>query len=490
MKRAVIVGSGITGMASALLLAKQGSFEEIIILEAAKSPAPLLAGFSRQGIHFDTGFHCAGGLGENGLLRKWLQALEVWEHIGDDNIYHLEEEFRFATQSKTYNFPAGKPELLPSIAKQFGHEHAKVFEKFFKEMQDILTISPYTDTACQGLPKLSFENSEKLIDKIKALSLPEILKQMLRARCLLYGLSPEQASFHDYSLVAGLYFDSCHGIYGGGQTIINAFTKAMQAYNIKICCNTKVSKIINDNRGFNSVCINDDEVLQANTCIFSANPKQLTHLVDKGVFRPIFHEHLNTLEESMPAFMVFAESNSDYLANRALYLLPKSANAHILTPLGDKTPTTYVIGSKRKNQTKNISLMAIFPLKEDIFANITKPRPTEYTKWKQEQTDFAKYYLETRLPELGEIKILAAATTATMRDWVHGSSGSLFGIAHTASSLPILPVTRMKGLFLAGQNILLPGILGGIISASLAAGFATSHESILRIFRHYNNTKT
>jgi all-trans-retinol 13,14-reductase len=51
------------------------------------------------------------------------------------------------------------------------------------------------------------------------------------------------------------------------------------------------------------------------------------------------------------------------------------------------------------------------------------------------------------------------------------------------TEIPLLPLTRIPGLLLAGQNILMPGVLGGIISAALAVGFALGHDSALEEFR-------
>ncbi len=483
MKRGIIVGSGITGMAAALLLAKQNSFDEIIILEAAKSPAPLLSGFSRQGLHFDTGFHCAGGLRENGILRYWLKSLGVWDHIGSENLYPISEEFRFANSKKNYFFPSAQHELLPSIATQFSKEHADTFAKFIDKIQSILDISAYTNIHCHTLPKLSFEHSQSFLSELNSLDLPDTLKQMLKARCLLYGLYPEQATFHDYALVGGLYFDSCHGIYGGGKTLVKAFIKAMQPYNIKIRCKAKVHKIIHQDKKLQHIQLHDGEILSANTCIFTGHPAQLPKLIDKGIFRSAFYEHIASLEETISAFILFAENDNNYIANRAVYLLPNETGQDIVTPLCQENPTAYIVGSHKKGLNKNYPFMVIIPLKNQIFSHISKPRPKEYTTWKQTQIEFISQYIKWRLPELGNIKIHDSATHASLKDWIYGSSGSLYGITHTTSSIPLLPVTRMQGLILAGQNILLPGILGGIVSAALAVGFATDHASVLHNFR-------
>lgn len=121
-----IVGSGITGMTAALLLAQQG--ENVTILEASPRPAPLLRGFSRAGMHFDTGVHCVGGLGEHGLLRRWLKALHVWPYLGDEKLTKLREEFQLYRKDKEvllHNyFPSSQHELPQAIAQQFDERAA------------------------------------------------------------------------------------------------------------------------------------------------------------------------------------------------------------------------------------------------------------------------------------------------------------------------------------------------------------------------------
>ena len=57
----VIIGGGVSGMTSALILAKQGF--SVALVEKSRQLAPTIRGFTRQGLFFDTGFHYTGGLG-------------------------------------------------------------------------------------------------------------------------------------------------------------------------------------------------------------------------------------------------------------------------------------------------------------------------------------------------------------------------------------------------------------------------------------------
>jgi all-trans-retinol 13,14-reductase len=70
----IIIGSGLSGLTSALLLARSG--RRVLILEQHSLPAPVVRGFSRDGLYFDSGFHYAGGLSENGPFRP------IFKHQG------------------------------------------------------------------------------------------------------------------------------------------------------------------------------------------------------------------------------------------------------------------------------------------------------------------------------------------------------------------------------------------------------------------------
>jgi all-trans-retinol 13,14-reductase len=59
---AVIIGGGVSGLTSALLQARRG--RKTAVLEAGAALMPLMRGFDRNGVHFETGFHYTFGLGE------------------------------------------------------------------------------------------------------------------------------------------------------------------------------------------------------------------------------------------------------------------------------------------------------------------------------------------------------------------------------------------------------------------------------------------
>jgi len=66
------------------------------------------------------------------------------------------------------------------------------------------------------------------------------------------------------------------------------------------------------------------------------------------------------------------------------------------------------------------------------------------------------------------LKILDAYTPLTMRDWVNAPGGSAYGVQRSAGQMlatALLNRTSVKGLYLAGQSVMAPGIIGTIMGS-------------------------
>ena len=82
-------------------------------------------------------------------------------------------------------------------------------------------------------------------------------------------------------------------------------------------------------------------------------------------------------------------------------------------------------------------------------------------------------------PEIAEKIIdVTCATPLTLRDYTNSPFGSLYGVKHKIGQYNPMPVTRLKGLFLAGQATTAPGIMGAMMSGFLACGTILGHEKL------------
>ena len=91
MSDAVIIGSGLGGLLSGVILSRAGY--RVTVLEKAAQPGGCLQSFVREGLRFETGFHSVAGLEEGGPLERIFRPLGLmdlpWEHVEetDEIIY-------------------------------------------------------------------------------------------------------------------------------------------------------------------------------------------------------------------------------------------------------------------------------------------------------------------------------------------------------------------------------------------------------------------
>ena len=137
----VVIGAGISGIASAITLAQNG--HQVALLEKANRTAPLLRGFSRRGVHFDTGFHYTGGLGAGEPLDTFFRYLGLSNHLScfpiDEDGFDL-----FSCESHNFEFriPSGYARLRQRLCETFPND-CKAIVSYLSQIRAASTAMPY-----------------------------------------------------------------------------------------------------------------------------------------------------------------------------------------------------------------------------------------------------------------------------------------------------------------------------------------------------------
>ncbi len=477
--RCIVVGSGIAGLTTGLLLARLG--HTVSIIEAAPRPAPLLQGFVRDGLYFETGFHCGGGLHPGGILWHWLKSLGLLDGPGALQDIRLDNRdiFHFADGLQTH-LPSGSDKIINSITAQFpGCENA--MRGFMDASLKILGHSPYLDACVTGEPNPLTSEKSGLLEQLAARGLPTPLQSMIASRCLLYGSLPHEAAFDEFSLVAGPYFQSNGTWQGGGRALARVMIERLQALGGTIQCGQAVNSIEADSIGVHSVTLANGQTMPCDYCFFTGHPGQLGELLPTGILRPAFRHRIAQMPEGISAVLLFGETRSALRSGESIYLIPESTLAPAFPSIEEDSPTIYIFCDREQHDGRKSVMVVARVNTVDMEQNIAADG---YETWKQTTVHKIRHLVEKRLPWLKDNwRIIEAATPHTMCRYLHGSKGSMYGLCHSIHDIPLLPMTRVKRLFLAGQNIILAGILGGIVSAAVAVGFAFGHDSVLKEFR-------
>jgi all-trans-retinol 13,14-reductase len=107
-------------------------------------------------------------------------------------------------------------------------------------------------------------------------------------------------------------------------------------------------------------------------------------------------------------------------------------------------------------------------------------RPEGYARLKTEKLASIWNTVVGRCPELAEAEILAGATPLTNRDFLESPGCGLYGAKHSLHQFSPLPITRIPNLWMAGQSVIAPGVLGAIISGVVACGAVLGLEAMHR----------
>lgn len=305
----VVVGGGVSGAAAALILARQG--RRVALVEKAPRLAPLIRGFSREGIDFDSAFHYSGGLADGEILDLFLRYLGLAERLEkvpyDAQGFDL---FRDATSGREFRFPYGEGRLREALCAAFPDDESA-----------IASYLDQLDRACVSLPYLAPETPAEAWDSssvIRGPSLAEVLdrltgnpelKKLLSLHTLLHGVSPSEVPFAIHACVAAPYYRLVCGIAGGGRSLAAAFETQLEAAGVTLVLGRAARSLRLTAAGrLAGVVLDDGDVLECRECLVSTHPAHFLDMVPDGGVRPAFRKRVRALEETGSAFILYAEA--------------------------------------------------------------------------------------------------------------------------------------------------------------------------------------
>jgi len=303
-----IIGGGMSGLATALILARHG--RQVIVVEQSRALAPVLRGFTRAGLHFDTGFHYCGGLGPGGVLRTYLTWLGVMDRIAlADAPEALVDSFRMIAPPFAGDIPFGFERLQDSLCRQFPGERDGLI-RFLDALRneflasshlnlELETDAPSTD------PALRERTLRQVLD---AMIGDPALRSLLTAHGLFYGMGPEDISFTNHARFIGSYYQSAHRIRGGGASLAEACIQAVAEAGVTVLTGRGVKAILATAAGdCGGLELEDGERIDCAGCVATVHPRTLVSLAPERAFRPVYRERLARLEDTFSAYMLFGE---------------------------------------------------------------------------------------------------------------------------------------------------------------------------------------
>lgn len=483
----VVVGAGVSGLTTALILARHGY--SVALVEKSGHTAPLLRGFSRRGVQFDTGFHYTGGIGKGEPLDVFFRYLGISDRLscfpfdarGFDTFRNIRDGFEF-------RFPSGYGPLRENLLEAFPSERSAI-ETYLRAVRSAYDSVPYLnlDAPLDTKGALGRVFGPTLKETLDSLTGDEILKSVLSTHCLLYGVPPEEVSFLQHACTVGSYYLSANGITGGGRSLASAFDARLEEVGVEIHRGSEVTSLSVDPKGvLRGVRVGDGKEFPCGGAVVTVHPRTMLEMVPEGAFRPAYKTRIMGLEDTISAFMLYSVSDLPLpiLNGRNFFLLPSADSLRNLGNRPLEESPLYLTAAYARPGDLPRGFIGIFPMLPETTRawenSVTGNRPEGYRRFKEGIAGRMENLVKRYCPELGGATACAETSTPlTVRDFGNAPTGGLYGVKHKVGQYNPVPLTRVKGLYLAGQAVTSPGVLGAVLSGFMACGNILGHERLI-----------
>ena len=473
----IVVGAGASGLTLAMLLGLNG--KRVLLLEKGPRLGGSMLRFQRRGIPFDTGVHFTGGLGRQGVLTQMLHVLGMAEAVrtGSDAVLP-DIRFVFEDTGRSYEYPVGYWNAARALMDQFPQERDGL-RRFFTMMEHVCR-----NTASMQLGSITEHSVPLQTDGISlAAVLDELfddpeLKTLLAGYALCHGTSPDEISFTKHSQVAYGLYDSVAFLDGGGQGLIDAFTRALARLDVDIRLSTALAECGPvEGKRVTQFVLTSGERVEADECLFTIHPHETLAVLPRAHLSKAFVSRVGEFEPSIGLFCVYAVVR-DGVAPFSPAIdtrLPHSDLRALLRPTGPHDRPMAMLRRREtvRGQAHNVLALQEVSVPADVAAwsdSSTGRRPRDYYAYKRERAERLVHRALAAFPEYaGRLEALESASMLTFRDYLHSPWGCAYGIRQRLGQFSLFGRLPIRNLYVAGQSAALPGVLGAMMSSFIVA---------------------
>ena len=478
----VIVGSGMGGLVSALILAKEG--RTVCVLEKNSQFGGNLQTFSRDKKIFDTGVHYIGGLGTEQNLNKYLSFLGIMDEL---KLHKMEENgfdlISFGGDSTIYPHAQGYENFIQQLLIHFPKEE-NALRTYCNKIQEI----------CNSFPMYNFEvgngyndevTSYKLSDFLDEITTDEKLKAVLMGSNFLYVASKEKTPLYVHALTVNSYIQSAWRCINGGSQISKLLIKELKKYGGEVYKNAEVVSFEYNGTHIKSCETKSGKRYLGTQFISNFNLKQTLKMVGEQHFSKPFIKRIKSLEEVTSVFSTYIVLKKDSFPYQNYNRYHYNSVGDIWDTKGicDEGWPHLVVSSMNVDEpnqkwASGITVMTymdfseVEPWAETYNVSTIKKeefRSDSYEKFKEDKVARIMKRLETVYPSISEtVERIYTSTPLTYRDFIGAENGNMYGFVKDANNPMktfISPRSKISNLFFSGQNIRMHGIMGVTIGA-------------------------
>ena len=496
----IVIGSGIGGLCSAALLSQMG--KKVLVLEQHYTAGGFTHAYEREGYEWDVGVHYIGDMGRKSQGRglfdyisggqlKWAEMDPVYDRIilGDEH----------------FDFVAGKENFKNSLKQQFPDDTVAIDQY----VDLVTTTTKYMAAVSQtkAMPRplaklMSLSSKNKFPDYaldssynvLKGLTDNEKLIAVLCGQWGDHGCPPKESVFLMHALIAGHYFNGGFYPVGGASKIAETIIPQIQVSGGDVLTYADVQEIlIVDDRAVGVEMV-DGHCLYADYIISNAGVvNTFTKLLPAAISDKFgYRDRVQSLATSMShgGMYIGLRGTADELqlpkTNLWIYL-DQHHDENVAALRKDPSaplPLVYVSfpsakdpDFQRRHPGRSTIEIVIGPCDFEQYRQwadkIWGKRGDDYEALKADLSERMLAALYKQLPHLqGKIDYSEVSTPLSTNHFCRYKQGEAYGLAHTKARFEqewLTPKTRVKGLYLTGQDLISCGVVGALMAGMVTA---------------------
>lgn len=477
----LVIGSGLGGLVSALILAKEGL--KVCVLEKNNQYGGNLQTFSRDKLIFDTGVHYLGGLSKGQNLNRFFSYLEIMDELElqkmDEDGY---DRISFGDSTIEYPHAQGYQNFVEQLSVHFPEEKENL-ESYCEEIQYVCSQFPRYNVV--GKDNYNEEilhlNTKRFIESVTQ---NKTLQSVLLGSNFLYAGDSENVPFYVHALTVNSYIQSAYKCVKGGSQISKLLIRKLRQYGADVHKHSEVSEFIFDeNNIVKSVKTVTGKEYTAKRFISNIEIRSTIKLIGEERLKKSFLNRVLSWQPVSSCFSVYIVLKPHCFPNFNYNIYHYSSEEKVWNAFRyqkNTWPETYMLSSTPSKHHPEFaeSLTAISYMDFDevkkwksTFNTVAEEheRGEQYERFKLEKTEKMIEALEKKIPNLRHaIKRIYTSSPLSYRDYIGSFDGNMYGYMKNSDNplkTMVSPRTKIDNLFLTGQSVNMHGILGVTIGA-------------------------
>lgn len=492
----VIIGSGLAGLVSAIILGKEG--RSVCVLEKNNQFGGNLQTFVRNKTIFDTGVHYIGGLNEGQNLYEYFKYIDIIEdlklHKMDADGYDI---ISFDDDDKEYKHAQGYDNFIKSLIADFPEEELAI-KTYCKALQE----------TCAKFPLYSLKKGKPYYDEsglfdvsakefINSLTNNSKLQAVLGGSNYLYAGDGTKTPFYVHALSVNSFIESAYRCVNGGSQITKVLIKRLKEFGGEIYKHQEVIDFGYEDGKITSAITKNGMEVKGDLFISNIEPKLTLKMIGEDKFRKAYANRIEKIESTIATFTLYLvlKPGTFKYQNKNFYHFKDSNRIWDTQHYTQKSwPEGYMMSMGiKKNQDEygdNIAVMTYMNFDEvepwaDTVNTVAQKneRGQTYEEFKAAKAETLINELVKKFPNLREcIQAFYTSTPLSYRDYIGSNRGSMYAYVKDVNKplhSHLSPRTKIENLLFTGQSLNMHGILGVTISAVLTCSELLGKDYLL-----------